>query len=96
MTMVPESHFPVEQPGDSTPFPGDMVVLRPSVARTAPAADHFLIADWYQGDRDSGLFELNLPAEHPQWEDWAMVVTEHDLATVIRHSPGGVQTWGWL
>ncbi|WP_329492567.1 DUF6211 family protein (plasmid) [Kitasatospora sp. NBC_01246] len=91
--MVPEFPFPVEQPNDGAPFLGDLVVLRPSVARHAPAAEWFLIVDFFNGDADSGLFEINLPAGHPQWMDWAQVVDRYDVAAVIRHSPEGAQTW---
>ncbi|MFE7194476.1 DUF6211 family protein [Kitasatospora sp. NPDC057541] len=78
------------------PRSGDQVILKADAARAAavPAgAHHLVVADHYAGD-GSGLYELTLPACHPRHEDWACVVTRHDMSRVRRtDAQEGTRTW---
>ncbi|MFF2751121.1 DUF6211 family protein [Kitasatospora sp. NPDC058048] len=93
-----------ERPADVEPTYSDLVTLTPAAAHGAPAADHYVIVD-LTDHPDSGvhtvadpearpvMYVLWLPEDHPQHQDWAMSATREQIASVVRHTEDGVQTW---
>ncbi|MFE4639197.1 DUF6211 family protein [Streptomyces sp. NPDC056773] len=72
------------------PRPGDFAQLKTGNSIAASTASTYVVVDDLP---PSEHIVLNLPAEHPDRDDWAATIPLDDIASLTRIGPGGAYTW---
>lgn len=73
------------------PRPGDIAQMKPGNSIGADADDTFVIVEDFPPNREHIV--LNLPAGHPDREDWAATIALEEITTLTRFSSEGSRTW---
>ncbi|MFJ8385562.1 DUF6211 family protein [Streptomyces sp. NPDC094438] len=73
------------------PHPGDFTQLKTGNSIGADPGRTFVIVEDLPPHQEHIV--LNLPAGHPERDDWAAAIDLDDIATLTRVTPEGARTW---